>query len=227
TTEPYPSDAAVLHKLAAEQWVKPVRFRETIERIYHDGVRIFVEVGAGNSLTAFVDNTLKGKPHLAVPTSVQGRSALEQFQHLLGTLFIHGIPVRFDAMYEHRPIVTAEPEPAKDTRHEVTLTTLLPKISIDAEAVADIREALFATLSAIEIPVAKGTMAGRQERDAAMPSVEPRSQTTRHATSDTAGDARLREEILFGHYRLMREFLESQSHVAELFGLLSPESKQE
>ena len=70
-----------------------MRFQETVEAMYADGVRIFVEVGPRGSLTAFVDEVLRGRPHLAVAGNVRSRSGVTQLHHMLGLLAAHHVPV--------------------------------------------------------------------------------------------------------------------------------------
>ena len=56
-------------QLAADHLVQPVRFRELIERLHADGVRVFVQVGYGK-LVGFIDDTLSTRPHLAITAAV-------------------------------------------------------------------------------------------------------------------------------------------------------------
>ena len=53
-----------------EHWTSPVRFRETIDALYEDGARVFVEVGPRGNMTAFIDDILRGRPHCAVASNV-------------------------------------------------------------------------------------------------------------------------------------------------------------
>ncbi len=45
TTRPFPEKQEQVIDLLARQWHEPVRFRETIKAMHHDGVRTFLEVG--------------------------------------------------------------------------------------------------------------------------------------------------------------------------------------
>lgn len=65
TCEPYPTSVEKIRELSLDHLVKPVRFREVIERLHEDGVRVFVQVGTG-TLVSFVEDTLRGRPHLAI-----------------------------------------------------------------------------------------------------------------------------------------------------------------
>ncbi|HEV7859848.1 MAG TPA: beta-ketoacyl synthase N-terminal-like domain-containing protein [Pyrinomonadaceae bacterium] len=102
TAAPYPRDPAEIRRLAVEQWARPVRFRETILAMYEAGVRIFLEVGPRNNLTAFVDDTLRGKPYLALASNVPHRTGLTQLNHTVGMLAAHGVPLRLDHLYARR-----------------------------------------------------------------------------------------------------------------------------
>ncbi len=61
TAEPYPADAEASRDLLAHQLAKPVEFVKLIEAMHRDGVRTFLEVGAGARLTGLVGLTLKGR----------------------------------------------------------------------------------------------------------------------------------------------------------------------
>jgi acyl transferase domain-containing protein len=102
TAAPVPSDPGEVRRLALEQWASPVRFRETIEAMYAAGTRIYVEVGPRGNLTAFVEDTLRGRPHLAVAANLQRRSGMAQLHHLLALLSAHGVPLTLEALYEDR-----------------------------------------------------------------------------------------------------------------------------
>lgn len=102
TAQPYPRDPEEIRRLAAEHWARPVRFRETIEAMYDAGVRIFVEVGPRSNLTAFVDDILRGRPYLAVPSDSPQRSGTQQLNHLVAQLAAHGVSMRLDHLYAGR-----------------------------------------------------------------------------------------------------------------------------
>jgi phosphopantetheine--protein transferase-like protein len=98
----YPADPEKIRKLAAVQWSRPVRFLDTIEAMYHSGIRIFVEVGPRSNLTAFVDDVLRGRPSVSIASNVAGRSGIVQIQHLVAQLFAAGVPMRLDELYVRR-----------------------------------------------------------------------------------------------------------------------------
>jgi acyl transferase domain-containing protein/phosphopantetheinyl transferase/acyl carrier protein/predicted hotdog family 3-hydroxylacyl-ACP dehydratase len=102
TTGPMPDDGEKIRGIALSQWSQPVRFRETIERLYADGVRIFIEVGPKGNLTGFVDDILTTRPHLAVASDSHRRSGTTQLNHTLGLLAAHHLPIDLEPLYQRR-----------------------------------------------------------------------------------------------------------------------------
>ena len=102
TAGPYPQDAEEIRSLAAVQWSSTVRFRETIEGMHRDGVRLFLEVGPKSNLTGFTDDVLRAKPHAAIPTNVHHRSGIAQLHHMLGLLVAHGVNPKLEHLYARR-----------------------------------------------------------------------------------------------------------------------------
>ena len=104
TCFPFPDDREEVLSLTAKQWSSPVRFREIIERLYADGARTFVEVGPDDKLTAFVNDTLRGRPHLAVSASSRYVDDLAQLRILTAELYARGLPVRLDLQPPTAPL---------------------------------------------------------------------------------------------------------------------------
>ena len=102
TAGPYPQDPEEIRSLAAVQWSSTVRFRETIEGMHRDGVRLFLEIGPRSNLTGFTDDVLRSKPHAAIPSNVQHRSGIVQLHHMLGQLVAHGLNPKLEHLYARR-----------------------------------------------------------------------------------------------------------------------------
>ncbi|MDP3938187.1 MAG: polyketide synthase dehydratase domain-containing protein, partial [Deltaproteobacteria bacterium] len=102
TAAPYPENLEEARRVALEQWIRPVRFRDTIEAMYESGVRIFVEAGPRGNLTSFVNDILRKRPYLATPSNVPGRSGIRQLHHALALLAAQGVPLTLDPLYERR-----------------------------------------------------------------------------------------------------------------------------
>ena len=91
TGAPMPDDVDSIRAAMVSQWTAPVRLRAAIERLYADGYRCFVEIGPDDKLTAFVGDTLRGRPHVAVASASAQHPDLAQLQALCATLFAHGV----------------------------------------------------------------------------------------------------------------------------------------
>ena len=102
TASPYPREPEGIRQLSVEHWMRRVEFRKTVEAMYAAGARIFVEVGPGGILTAFVDDILRGRPYLAVASNVPRRSGITQLNHLMGMLASQRIPINLEYLYKRR-----------------------------------------------------------------------------------------------------------------------------
>jgi phosphopantetheine--protein transferase-like protein len=134
----YPDDAGQLRNLAAAQWSHPVRFRETVEAMYQAGIRIFVEVGPRGNLTAFVNDTLRGRPNLAVASNLSDRAGLVQLQYLVAQLFAAGVPMRLDRLYALRDARRIPLESGSDLKqanapNRLKLSLRLPVLHLSRE----------------------------------------------------------------------------------------------
>ena len=143
TAAPMPSAPDDIRKLVAGQWRSRVRFTETVERMYADGVRTFVEIGASANLTGFIDNVLRGKDVLAVALDSRRRSSFVQLLHALGRLWSAGVGLDIHKLYEGRPVVPSRlsgEQPKR--RRERLLPNTLPFVKIPAPTLAELRAAL-------------------------------------------------------------------------------------
>jgi len=143
TAAPMPPAPDEIRKLVVAQWRSQVRFSETIERLYADGVRTFIEVGASAKLTGFIDNILHGKDAITVSLNSHRRSSLLQLLHAVGRLWSAGIAVDVGKLFEGRPLkpvrLTAE-QPVR--RRERVFANTLPYLELPAAAGAELRAAL-------------------------------------------------------------------------------------
>jgi acyl transferase domain-containing protein/phosphopantetheinyl transferase len=93
TAGPFPEDPDGIRSVMHAQYVSRVRFTETVQRLYQDGVRVFVEVGPGGVLTGFVGDILRDEPHLALAADSRRAPGLEHFYGVLGQLFVNQAPI--------------------------------------------------------------------------------------------------------------------------------------
>ncbi len=89
TAAHYPQDEAEVRTLFVRHLVEPVRFRQLVEAMYADGVRVFVQVGTGQ-LCSLIDDTLRGVGHLAVAANSPRRSGLDQLRRVVTALWVEG-----------------------------------------------------------------------------------------------------------------------------------------
>jgi phosphopantetheinyl transferase len=103
TCEPYPAQPGDVRALALAHLVRPVRFRELTLALYDAGVRVFLQVGTG-SVVNFVEDTLRGRRHLAIAANVKDRSGLEQLRRLSAALFVEGADVDLSLFSSRAPL---------------------------------------------------------------------------------------------------------------------------
>jgi malonyl CoA-acyl carrier protein transacylase/phosphopantetheinyl transferase len=189
----FPNDLAEIERLAVDQWAGTVRFKDTIEKMYDDGVRIFVEVGPRGNLSAFVDDILKGKPHLAVASNRPHRSGITQLHHALGMLAAHG--VKMDLAYLHKrrgSRVLQATQAAKATKGTTRpLQTASPMLSA----------------AKIEPKVGRGIPTAPN----------PVVVQVAAAPAAPAVDRQVAEQVMLSYIETMDQFLDSQKQIIDSF----------
>ncbi len=73
-------------------------FTRTIEQAYQDGIRIFVEMGPGNSCTRMISQILAGRPHLAVAANRRNQDERLCLLKCAGTLAAAGIDINTELL---------------------------------------------------------------------------------------------------------------------------------
>ncbi len=82
-------------------------FPRLVEQVYRDGARLFIEVGAGSNCARWVDETLKGSPHLAVAIDRKGVDDLTAVVRLLAKLVAHRTPLNLSPLFGEQKQVPA------------------------------------------------------------------------------------------------------------------------
>lgn len=155
---PLPTESDACVEEMTKQWTTTVHFRQTIERLYAEGARTYVEVGPDSKLTSFVGDTLRGKTHLAVSTSTVHRSDFDQLMVLFAQLFVNGIaidPLRIRQLQLGKVVnewtpVTGNPTESdlqarsttRQRRHVVAPARRRPTVAVHQQLVADVRASL-------------------------------------------------------------------------------------
>jgi len=117
----------------AERWSQPVRFTETIHKMYADGYRVFLEVGPRGLMTSAVSDTLKGEAHAAIAVNSIHRRSVLQLQHAMAQLAALGATIDISSIYEERHARLLDLDSAlspvvrKDA--EMRLSRMLPRLA--------------------------------------------------------------------------------------------------
>jgi acyl transferase domain-containing protein/phosphopantetheinyl transferase (holo-ACP synthase) len=148
----FPKTPEKMRELAALQWARKVRFRETIGKMYDDGVEIFLEVGPSGNLVSFINDILSGRDFLALPTNVRGRSGVEQLLFVLAWLYALGRWITPDRMHAAREIAPIDLDSRKPKPRPPLLDNTMPMVRLApaegeriAELVATARKKAFPT----------------------------------------------------------------------------------
>ncbi len=188
SASPFPGELEASRELAWKHWVSPVEFRKTIERMYADGARVFVEAGPGGNLSGFVADTLRGKPTLAVPADVPSRRGTTQLNHLVGLLAVHGVSMKLEDLYRRR---RSRAEESKDKKRRTPMKLEVGWIPLE------LSEEMAARIRA---------------RTAPKPATVDPAPAAAPPSSGESGDA-----VMASYWQTMDRFLSVQQEVMESF----------
>ena len=103
--QPYPAEPDKIRLRLAEHLTSPVHFTEQVEAMYRRGVRTFIEVGAGNTLTRLAGQILGDREHLAVSLDNRRGNGVTAMHEGLGRLAVRGVQMDLQALWaDHRPL---------------------------------------------------------------------------------------------------------------------------
>jgi acyl transferase domain-containing protein len=105
TGQPYPPQAKKSQEILSSHILHPVIFKTQIEEIYHQGGRVFVEIGPRQVLGNLVKDILEGKPHSAISVNPsREKSDDRQFREAVLKLQVIGLPLQdFDPYQNAAP----------------------------------------------------------------------------------------------------------------------------
>jgi acyl transferase domain-containing protein/phosphopantetheinyl transferase len=198
----FPSNPAAVRKLAAAQWSKKVRFRETVLKMHDDGVRLFVEVGPSAKLTAFVNDILIDRDFVAASTNVRRKNDVEHFLAVLGQLYVAGRGPVLARLFEPRAIAAIDLDGAVPAPRGVLLDNTMPMLRLGAAQ----RE----TLRQLAEPPAPAPAPARGEDDAPAGAAVPAAGGVAEARADDE-----RAAVMADYFDLMRDFLDQQRALVE------------
>src|SRR5262249_11243468 len=121
------------------------RFRETIEALYENGTRVFVEVGPRGNMTSFMEDILRGREACAVASDARRRPSTAQLNHLVGRLVAHDVELDLDYLFAHRAAQAIDwRRPAapdeRAARTTVALSTTWPMLQLSDEAIERVHQ---------------------------------------------------------------------------------------
>lgn len=211
----FPERTAAVRQLAAAQWSQKVRFRETVQKMHDDGVRLFVEVGPSGNLSAFVNDILIDREFVSLATNQRRRSGVEQLLSVLGRLYVAGRGPVLDKLFGHRAIDTIDLNGQPNPRQRPLLDNTMPMVRLGDADKARVRE-LFASPPGESAPVAAAPVppAPSAPDPLAVPAPEPAPSAEAPAADASelvAEDPRGR--VMAEYFDVMRDFLAHQSAV--------------
>ncbi|HVL11339.1 MAG TPA: hypothetical protein VM529_02155, partial [Gemmata sp.] len=117
--EPYePTDSRCAESITAGL-LQTIDVPAVVEAAYRDGVRVFVEVGPGNSCVRMIDAVLGDRSHLARAAHAAKQDAVSQVLRLVAHLAAERVPVDLAALYRRESHCVAHREPKPKAREIV------------------------------------------------------------------------------------------------------------
>lgn len=83
----------------AEMYCNPVDFIKLTEKVYEEGARVFIELGARDNCSRHVSQILAGKPHTCIALNRKGASDKSSLLKALARMASHGIEFNLSRLY--------------------------------------------------------------------------------------------------------------------------------
>lgn len=99
-----------------DQALHGIDFPATIESAYADGVRIFLEMGPGNSCSRMINRILEGKAHLARAVCFNGADQALHLLRMLASLLAEKVPLDLSPLCMAQPLVNGISSGQNSTR---------------------------------------------------------------------------------------------------------------
>lgn len=96
-------DQAEISQKIAHMLTSPLDFPRLVRQVYADGARVFIEAGAGSNCARWIDESLKGSPHLAISMDRRGTDDYSTLVRTVARLFCHRVPMDLSALYDTAP----------------------------------------------------------------------------------------------------------------------------
>lgn len=98
----YPNDINEIRKTLLATFDRPIMFWQTIENMYRDGARIFLQVGLGNNLHTQAKAIIKKEGILSLSLHSDHHSAITQLNHLCAQLIAADVSLDLSLLFKYR-----------------------------------------------------------------------------------------------------------------------------
>ena len=114
TGEPYGISRDATAGAILAQATDTVDFTQVVRHAYRDGVRLFVEIGPGNSCSRMIADIIADQPHVAIAACPATSDPVGQFLSVLAQLIAHGVPVDLSPLFSDTELARLQ-----DTRERI------------------------------------------------------------------------------------------------------------
>lgn len=207
TAAPMPDDPGDIRIIAAGQWASRVRFTETVERLYADGVRHFLEIGPSANLTGFVEDTLKGREAVVLALDSRRKTGLGQMLQSLGRLWVAGQDFAVRALFDGRGLAVPDLSVAPVKSRARFIDNTLPFVRLPQDVADGLARDIAASMPGV------GAIAAPVQTLPALPQATP--VTGGPLTFTATPRANVDGDVLSGHFGLMQQFLGMEGAIME------------
>ena len=106
--EPLILETDNLSRAMAKMTCSPVDFPRLVNRVYQDGIRIFIEVGPQKTCSRWIEKILNSQPHAVIPINKKHQSDYEGVLKVLSLLISHQVPVDLNILYQDEMEISQE-----------------------------------------------------------------------------------------------------------------------
>ncbi|MGE9289495.1 MAG: beta-ketoacyl synthase N-terminal-like domain-containing protein, partial [Puniceicoccales bacterium] len=137
TTDRLPNEPGAMKAALIRQWTESVRLQTVTEKLYADGIRVFLEAGPAGRLCGFVRDTLRGKDVAVIPCDHPKRDPGQQILESMARLFCAGVDISPDRVQQEcqprptsqSPTPTLNPAPTGTDSPDSLLRTILEQMA--------------------------------------------------------------------------------------------------
>jgi 3-hydroxymyristoyl/3-hydroxydecanoyl-(acyl carrier protein) dehydratase/malonyl CoA-acyl carrier protein transacylase len=106
--EPLVLETDKLSRAMAKMTCSPVDFPRLVNRVYQDGIRIFIEVGPQKTCSRWIEKILNSEPHAVIPINKKHQSDYVGVLKVLSLLVSHQVPLDLNILYPDEMEISQE-----------------------------------------------------------------------------------------------------------------------